>query len=429
MKKVITLMYCLLVCSGLRAQDILIRGISLIPMTGSNKVLKKQSVLIRGGKIREIGPFTTIKDKDSVTVIDGKGKYLMPGLADMHVHLPDAAKTDTLLMLNIAAGVTHIRVTNSRMPQQELQQKLAGKHSISPKIVYSHIIGKQTNYTDEQYDSLMQVIKNKDFRFIKLFSVSDVGAFEHLMRATQEKGVMVYGHYPQYKQGEKMVPVPMEKVLASGFRSIEHLGGYDEINDGAALQKAIRLTSINNVYNCPTLDWDQMAFDQLYPDAYKKRMTYNLLPEKYILNWEAEYAAAIEKGGGVSKLVADRDKYKPTFAKKKKILKMLADQNCPLLIGGDASGSFQVYGFNVYEEMINWSKAGLDNYTILKSATVTPAAFCKETEQWGTIETGKDADLVILDKNPLENIRNINTISSTIIDGRIYHKKEILGRL
>lgn len=427
MKKVITLICCLLVHYNLKAQDILIRDINLLPMT-SNKVLKKQSVLIRGGKIREIGPFAAIKDKDPVTIIDGKGKYLMPGLADMHVHLPDAAKTDTLLLLNIAAGVTHIRVTNSRMPQEELKQKLT-KESISPKIVYSHIIGKQTDYTNGQFDSLMQVVKNKDFRFIKLFSVSDVSAFEHLMRVAQENGITVYGHYPQYKQGENMIPVPMDKVLVSGFRSIEHLGGYDEISNEAELKKAIRLTQENGVYNCPTLDWDQMAFDQLYPDAYKQRITYNLLPEKYILNWEAEYAAAIEKGGGASKLVAGRDKYRPTFEKKKKILKMLADQDCPLLIGGDASGSFQVYGFNVYEEMINWSKAGLDNYTILKSATVTPAAFCKETEQWGTIETGKDADLVILDKNPLQDIRNINTISSTIIDGRIYHKKELMNQL
>lgn len=108
---------------------------------------------------------------------------------------------------------------------------------------------------------------------------------------------------------------------------------------------------------------------------------------------------------------------------------MLADQDCPLLIGGDATGNFQLDGFNVYEEMYNWSQAGLDNYTILKSAIVSPAAFFNESDKWGTIETGKNADLVILDKNPLEDIRNITTIRSTLINGKLYHKKELMAGL
>lgn len=428
MKKVFTT--TLLLCSGflLHAQDILIRDINVIPMTG-NKVLKKQSVLIRDGKIRQIGKFAAIRDKQQVSIIDGNNKYLMPGLADMHVHIGDSLQTDTLMMLNIAAGITHIRITNSRMPQRRLREKLAGTSSVKPKIIYSYLIGKQKNYTGEQCDSLMAVLKNDDFHFIKLFSVSNETAFAPLLRAAQKNGIAVYGHYPKYYTADKGIALPMEEVLHSGFKSIEHLGGYDELEQEAALKKAIQLTKANKVYNCPTLDWDQMAFDQLYPETYKKRVTYNLLPERYIRRWEEEYAAGIEKAGGVEKVISERDNYRPTFDKKKKILKMLADADCSLLVGGDASGSFQVYGFNVYEEMINWSHAGLDNYTILKSATVTPAAFCNESDQWGTIEEGKDADLVILDKNPLEDISNITTIRSTLINGHLYHKKELMDGL
>ena len=428
MRKVFTL--TLLLCSGflLHAQDILIRDINIIPMTGK-KVLKKQSVLIRDGKILQIGKLSAIRDKQQASIIDGHNKYLMPGLADMHVHMSDSLQTDTLLMLNIAAGITHIRITNSRMPQQRLRQKLAGTPSVRPKVIYSYLIGKQKNDTEQQCDSLMTALKNDDIHFIKLFSVSDETSFAPLMRAAQKNGITVYGHYPKYYMPGKGIALPMEEVLNSGFKSIEHLGGYDELEQDAALKKAIQLTKANKVYNCPTLDWDQMAFDQLYPETYKKRMTYNLLPERYILRWEREYAAGIEKAGGVEKVMAERDKYRPTFDKKKKILKMLADADCYLLVGGDASGSFQAPGFNVYEEMMNWSNAGLDNYTILKSATVTPAAFCKESDQWGTIEEGKDADLVILDKNPLEDIRNITTIGATLVDGRVYYKKELMSGL
>ena len=79
--------------------------------------------------------------------------------------------------------------------------------------------------------------------------------------------------------------------------------------------------------------------------------------------------------------------------------------------------------------MLNWSKAGIDNFTILKSATITPAIFFNEDKIWGTIEVGKSADLIIIEKNPLEDITNIKTIEFTIIDGKVYSKKELLSKL
>lgn len=429
MKKMLTLFF-VFAAFGLHAGDLLIRDINLIPMTG-HKVIKKQCVLIRDGKIRQIGSFTAIKDKEGATVIDGKGKYLMPGLADMHVHLPEPAKTDTMLLMQVAAGVTHMRITNSRnLQQQELRKKLAADPElISPHLVYSHLIGKLPKATAAQLDSLMLALKQDDIRLIKVFSVSSEAAFDQLMLVARQYGITVYGHFPQYAEGEKMISLPLEKVLGSGFSSIEHLGGYEELEKEDALQQAVQQTKRHKVYNCPTLDWDLMAFDQLYPDAYKQRITYSLLPKKYIRNWEAKYAADVEKAGGRDKVMADRDRYRPTLQRKQKVLKLLADAGCPLLLGGDATGNFQAAGFNLYEEMHNWSRAGLDNYTILKSATVTPAAFFNESAQWGTIETGKAADLIILDKNPLEDIKNIATVRSTIINGHVYHKQELIALL
>ena len=107
-------------------------------------------------------------------------------------------------------------------------------------------------------------------------------------------------------------------------------------------------------------------------------------------------------------------------------MKLLYDNNCLLLIGGDAGNSFQADGFNIYEEMINWSKIGIDNYTILKSATVTPSEFFNEADKWGTIELGKNAEVLILDKNPLDDIKNITTIQTTIVGGKIFKNKELI---
>src|SRR3989344_9392877 len=118
---------------------------------------------------------------------------------------------------------------------------------------------------------------------------------------------------------------------------------------------------------------------------------------------------------GQEKILPTKEKYLPSFKNKENILKALYENNCLLIVGSDPGGVFQMEGFNMYEEMVNWSKAGIDNYTILKSATVNPALFFNEQDKWGTVETGKDADLILLIKNPLEDITNIRTVVTTIL--------------
>src|SRR5690606_33018250 len=107
----------------------------------------------------------------------------------------------------------------------------------------------------------------------------------------------------------------------------------------------------------------------------------------------------------------------------------LYQNECLLLIGGDAEISFQAPGFNIYEEMQNWSKIGIDNFTILKSATNTPALFFNQADEWGTIEIGRNADLIILTKNPIEDIKNIATVETTVINGKIYNTKKTLNKI
>ena len=430
MRRNLAFIICLIISiTASYGQDIVIKDIHLITMT-SDTVINRQSVLLREGKIEQIDQFKNIPKNKKTVVINGLGKYLMPGLADMHVHLPETEKTDTMLMLNIAAGVTHIRVMNSKDPQSELKRKLADNPGlISPKVHYSHIIRRENSYTRPQADSLMAEIKKEELDFIKLFSLSDEATYDHITASAKANGITVCGHFPTYRDGEGNQMVAVEKVLAGNYKSIEHLAGYAWLPDESRLKEAIQLTKENGVYNCPTLDWDIMANDLQYPEEYKNRLTYAHISPGVAQKWEKNYALAIEEAGGKEKVIENRDKALPSFEKKKEILKMLSDQGCLLLIGGDAGNNFQADGFNVYEEMMNWHNAGIDNYTILKSATITPALFFNESHKWGTIEKGKDADLIILDKNPLEDIKNIATVETTIIQGKIYKKAELLKGL
>jgi Amidohydrolase family len=406
---------------GQNTTEIALKNINLITMT-NNKVEVNKSVLIKNNKIVQIDDFIKLKLGKNATIIDGTGKFLLPALTDMHIHLPAENKIEETLALNIAAGVTRVRVMNSELPQLQVRAGLLKKPNlISPKLYFSHIIRKENKFTPKQLDSLMLQIKKDKLSFIKLFSVSDEANFDNIMMSANKYKVTVCGHYPS--------KIVIDKVLNSGFRSIEHVGGLDAITDATKLDEAIKLSQKNGTYHCPTLDYDLMAADLEFPEDYKKRLVFQVASQKKLNNWEAEYAQWVSENKGAENIIKNKNGYLPRFQNKQRILKKLNDASCNLLVGSDPGSYFQMSGFNMHEEMLNWSRAGIDNYSILKSATVNAANFFNEESQWGTIEKGKDADLIILDKNPLDNIVNITSITTTITKGKIYSKNEIINKL
>lgn len=402
------------------SQTIVLKDVHLIPMNRA-AASALSTLVIRDGRIDYIGKFRKRLARKGATVVEGRGRYVMPGLVDMHVHLPDSGRVDALLRRHVKAGVTRLRIMNTQTPQIVLRNRLAQQPGlVQPILYYSHIVRRETYFSEMQCDSLMRAIQQNGLSFIKLFSLSNEAMFDNLMRSANRYGITVCGHYPRYQQAGKTVTVPLEKVLSSQFRSIEHLAGYEGLADEAAMTQAVAMTKQYGTYHCPTLDWDVMAYDLQYPMAYKKRLTYALLPDKERTDWEATYAKQIEKAGGAEKVIAARDKYQPTFAYKTKLLKKLYDAGCPLLLGADAGNVFQGDGLNVYEEMKHWANCGIAPYDILRAATVVPAQFFKQAQDWGTLEVGKAGDVIVLGKNPLENIDHITTVEMTIVRGRVY---------
>jgi len=428
--------YLFLVClilfsyQSVQGQDILIKNINILSMT-SDKVLKSKSVLIRNGKIEKIGSFKNLSRNTSCQIINGTGRFLMPSLADMHVHLPKKDKVNHLLQMSVAAGITHMRIMNNGYPQLALKKDLEkDKDGIAPHLFYSYLIKRDFEKTSSvQMDSLLKEVKKQGIDFIKLYSLANEEVYDHLMTSAKKNNMIVCGHYPHYKEKDKWKSVGIEKVLKSDLRSIEHLGGYTSLQNEKELAEAITLTKKLGIYNCPTLDWAVMAFDIQYPNDVKNRLTNRVLSSKITKNWAASYKEYLEEIGGEEKLLSLRAKRKPAFEKKKKVLRLLYEKDCLLLVGSDGERPYQAAGFNLWEEMKNWSDLGIDNYTILKSATLNAAKFFRQEHQWGSVEEGKDADLIILNKNPLLNIENISTLQTTIIKGKVFKPKEIIEKL
>jgi imidazolonepropionase-like amidohydrolase len=415
MKNKIILLLSLLVFTASFGQRIVVKNVNIIPIN-ENKVLNKKSVLIENGKIIQIDDFDKLTLDKTERIINAKNKYLMPGLADMHVHLHEKQNLDTQFLLNVSAGVTQIRIMNSDENQGELKNSLNQK--IKPSIHFSYIFSRKN--TINQLDSIFADVKKNKLGFIKLFSVKDENTFDELMKRANQEKIIVCGHYPS--------GISMEKVLQSGLKSIEHFSAYSKEQNKDKLDQNIQLTKENNVYNCPTFDYFVTAFSYQYPNEYRNRLTYQKAPKSYLEKWEKELRAKIDKDGE-KKFLESGENYKTTFENQKAAFKKLYENEGKLLVGSDASGIFQLSGFSMYDEMLFWAKLGIDNYTILKSATLTPAQFFNEQNKWGSVEVNKDADLIILNKNPLENMSNLSSIETIILQGNVYSQKELLKTL
>ncbi len=403
--------------------DLIIKDVNVIPMT-YDTVFMKKSVSIYKGKILEIGDFVTIKKNSKTKIINSHNKYLLPGLTEMHIHLPEPEMLDTFITTMVAAGVTHVRVMFSPAPVLN-QKKVIASLSLQPKIYYPYLLTINTNArNEEQWDSLFTKIVADKYDFVKLYSIqhrkdfSDT-IFDRMMVAANKYNVIVCGHYP--------AKVRLTKVLISGFKSIEHLAGYTELPDDK-LDLALDVTKEYSVYNCPTLDWDVMAYDLPFPDKYKERMVLYNAPLKYINSWNAQLEAAIKKNGS-EKILIDKGAYMPTYNKKLKILKRLSETGNLLLLGGESGNLFQLPGFNMFEEMLHWSEAGIKTFDILKAVTYNPAKFFNESDLRGSIEPGKEASLILLDENPLFDIKNMRSVHATIIKGTIFYKTDLLKKI
>ncbi len=385
-----------------------------------NTVIKKKSIAITGGIISDINDFKKLKKGKTTQIINGKNKYVMPGMAEMHSHLPAPEKVDTYLISNIAAGVTRLRAMNSETDVMEMKRLIDGK-AIAPEIYYPLIITDESPISS-RYDMAKIIVEGKEngYSFIKLFSIKNEETFDWLMQYARESDLIVCGHYPKM--------VKLDKVLASGFKSIEHLGGYAKIKDDVEFNSMLGLTKKFEVYNCPTLDWDAIAANLQFFDDYKTRLVFKNAPTHLVDQWNNELENYINTEGR-DKILQDKESYLPIFQNKYKVLKRMNELGCLLLLGSDPGGLYQMHGFNLYEEMVHWSKAGINNYDILLAATVTPAKFFKEETQWGTIEVNKYADLIMLDKNPLDDITNMATVQLTIVQGKVYWKKELLKKI
>jgi imidazolonepropionase-like amidohydrolase len=391
--------------------DTYINNINVISISKEG-ITPNQSIGIKNNKIVYIGKAIKASFKNK---IDGTGKYIMPSLYDMHVHWPDV-EPKRFLQLCLATGITKVRIMKSTTATISFVKNEKINNSALPSLSISFPITEETILNQNHIPILIDSIKKAGYDFIKIFSLKEASYFKIIVKEARKHNLALCGH--------ALGNVPASEVLSSGYKSVEHVGYLDKAKK-ESLDSMLQIFAANKTYICPTMDWDMMVYHSIPEDSLQDRMGYQEGYQLYKTHWDTTYANHKKEIPE-----ADRPKYAAFMSdrvKKKIAILTKAHQNkITLIAGSDAEEPFQTPGYSLLEELGWIQKAGLSNDELLKTVTLNAATYFNEQKSYGTIEKNKVAHLIILTKNPLENIKNLSSVESILYKSSIINKVDLL---
>lgn len=389
------------------------------PKSGSVK--RDMTLLIRGGRIAAVGKTNNVRTSSSTQTIDGSGRFVIPGLWDMHVHLDSSDfGRNHYLRLMIVNGVTGIRLMDGDPAYYRWQREIEQGLLLGPRmVVASQVIAGPASYASdtvkvnnaEEARAAVRKAKQERADFIKVHDGLSHASYFAVVEEAKKLKIAVAGHVPE--------AITAIDASNAGQRSIEHFTGLTEAENDVA--KADLLSSIfkkNGTWLCPTLimrrNYAVLDEGVLAADA---RLRYaNRSSRAY---WSKVSNDA--KNIPASDWVARRE----TVRREKALVGRFHKAGVGILAGTDTSNPYVMPGFGLHDELAMLVESGLTPMQALRTATVNPARFFGYAHSAGSIEKGKVADLLILSANPLEDIRNTTKISAVVVRGRFLDRKEL----
>ena len=409
-----------------KAPEVAFVNVNVVPMD-SERVLADQTVLVRGDRIVEVGPAGKVTVPAGAVRIDGRGKYLMPGLAEMHGHIPPPQAprefTEAVLFMYVANGVTTVRGMLGAPGQLELRERASRGELISPTLYLAgpSFNGNSVN-SPAQAAEMVRQQKREGWDLLKVHPGLTRDEYDAMARTAREVGIRFAGHVP--------AEVGLPHALASGQETIDHVDGYVEHLgaegaplDEAKLAGAVRLTKKSGAWIVPTMPlWETL----LGVTSIEKLLSYpelKYMPAQQVQSWERLHRAR------QSAPQFDPGKAEQTAANRKRILKALHDGGVPIIFGTDAPQQFSVPGFSVHREMASMLEAGMTPYQILLTATRNAGEYHKNKSRFGTVAAGSRADLILINGNPLKDLSSVARRAGVLVRGRWLAEDEIQSKL
>jgi len=416
---------------GLAQQLFVLEDVNVVPMD-DERVLESQTVIVRNGRIEAIVDASDAEVPADAVLIAGEGRYLVPGLAEMHAHVPpasDARYLEEVLFLYVANGVTTARGMLGEPAHLELRERIARHDVLGPRLYTSGpSLSAQSVASPEQAARIVREQAEAGYDFVKLHPGLTRAEFDAAVEAAEEAGIALAGHVSE--------EVGVERALEARQATIDHLDGYaqflvpeDERGEAPAgffgigiadridverIPAAVDATLAAGVYNVPTQTllehWaaPSPTVDELAarPElAYVSPQTRQqwIQSKRQIMqspDWSAEKASALIDVR--RRLVAALHDAAPNL----------------LLLGSDAPQVFNVPGFSLHHELDAIVAAGLTPYEALRTGTVHAAEFFDAEDEFGRIAPGLAADFVLVDGNPLEDVSAMREPAGVMVRGR-----------
>lgn len=429
-------------CAQVQSGVYAFTDVTVVPMD-RERLLPGRTVIVRAGRIAAIGPARSTRVPAGAVRIDGRGRYLMPGLAEMHAHVPagaDAQWTKDVLFLYAANGITFARGMLGAPAHLELRSKLERGELIGPRL---HTSGPSLNgnsvATPQDGRRMVAEQKSAGYDFLKIHPGLDRARYDAIAAAAREQAMPFGGHVPDAVGLRRALEVRqatvdhldgyMPLLVRDGFTAPEGAGGffgYDLAGevDERKIARVARLTRQSGVWNVPT---DSLMHHMLLPGLgeaellAREEMRY--VPRQMLAGWKQARAG----------LRAQPD-YDPVraarfIAVRGKLIKALHDAGAGLLLGSDAPQVFNVPGFSLHRELTYLVQAGLTPYQALSTGTREVARFLGTPADFGTVEPGRRADLILLEGDPLKDVANLRRRTGVMIGGRWLPEAEIRAGL
>ncbi len=432
MRKVCDIVLSLaMLCSGVAHADSLLAlvDVNVVPMD-RERVLHHQTVLVRDGTISQIGPVEDVAIPGDVQRVEGSGTaYLVPGLADMHVHVSEADD----LALYIANGITTVLHMGGDpvAAAGTISRELENAPIASPRIFFAFKIdgGGQglSVSTPEQARSAVDLAKANGYDFIKVYNQLSAPVFAAIVAEARRRDMAVIGH------GVRAVGLP--KALFEGQVMVAHAEGFyytafENRADRDRIPSVVAETLRSGAYVSPTLSTYELILEQwarpeqveqYLQDRRARFMTPNLRAD-----WvNASYAQASRPADEHARAVL------PFLGE---FTKALHDKGVPLLTGTDSPVVPGMYpGYSLHDELRALVEAGLTPYGALSAATRTPGEFIAKTvpsaQRFGTVAQDFRADLVLVEENPLKSLEVLKSPLGVLKGGRWFTRAQLAALL
>lgn len=425
-----------------------IEHVTVLPMskTGAEKI-DDATVLIRDGRIASISPTAHASVPKSVRRINGSGKWLMPGLTDMHVHLINdrsqrlllrnpnlqdgMLRDEDIFTLFIANGVTQVLDLQSMSETLRQRYEVETGHVLGPHIKTAAMIDGvppewpigmlRVAATPEDGRQAVRDASAEGYDFIKAYSNLSLETFSAIVDEARRMNMRVVGHIPQRGKGIT------EKFFQPGYGLVAHAEEFAQQTDPPSLEaipQYVEMAKHSGTWLIGTLSLDERLLEETtHPETLKTRPELRLLPPYYqqdVIDHNPYFAKA---SPWFTKHLQDIIEFN------RQLVRAFTAAGIPVLSGTDAPVPGLVYGYALHDELEAMANAGMSNQQVLESTTRLACEWLGVDGDRGTVEQGKQADLLLLDTDPLLNVANTRRIAAVIVGGHYFVHSDLAQML